>query len=476
MIADDFMASLGLPEVYRVGGSVRDGLLGRSTKDHDYLVRGASIERIAESIHATGSATARSLTLRDGRAVGVRTHLPGAGVIDITLPRKEISTGSGHRDFEIVCDPALSLEEDAHRRDFTMNALYRDVVTGQVHDPLGRGHADLDAGLIQTTHPYSFRDDPLRILRALRFMSVLGFVLSESTYQQMCEHASHVTALTLRGVSGTTLEELSKLLMGVEPLNALVKMCDSGVFEVLLPELASMIGFDQRTVHHDKSLDLHTFQAIQVAADRDASLRVRLALLFHDAGKPWMAWRDVDGRAHYYPLTAAKARECGAPPTAVYSHEWWGAWLAERALIRLNAPADLRRDVITLVERHMLRLGGQVKPIKVRTWRSEMNDDLLSDLFEHRRCDVLGQGKDDVVGPLASLAQIEAAQALAVAEGVPRSTKELAIDGRALTALGLEGSAIGEVQRQLLHEVMAQPKLNDRAWLHRRAAELARQQ
>jgi tRNA nucleotidyltransferase (CCA-adding enzyme) len=472
MTPDEYMASLGLPEVYAVGGSVRDQLLGCEGKDSDYLVREASIQQIREAFVAAGAQSVKPLRLRDGREVGVRAAVRGLRLIEVTLPRKEVSTGPGHRDFKIVCDQNLSLADDAIRRDFTINALYRDVKTDDILDPQG-GERDIGARIIRTIHPDSFRDDPLRILRALRFVSTLGFNLELRTMLEMATHAGNVSALTLKGVSGTALEELSKLLMGEKPKYAFRLMRETKVLSVFLPELSSMIGFEQKSAYHDKTCDDHTFDAIQIAADHHASLRVRMALLFHDAGKPWMAWMDEDNHKHYYELTPEQIREYNAPPTAMYSHEWWGAFLAEKALTRFNAPADLKGDVLTLIERHMVPLRP-VKAIKVRTWRAELGDSLLGDLITHRECDVLGKG-DDTEDALYALSRLREEQTWTISQGVPRSTKELTIKGTDLVALGLKGPEIGEVQRELLHEVMAQPKLNDREWLLSRAAKLAKQ-
>jgi tRNA nucleotidyltransferase (CCA-adding enzyme) len=461
------MASLELPETYRVGGSVRDEVLDRPSNDSDYVVRGASIDEIRDALAAAG-AGAKALRLRDGRQVGVRAEVRGLGLVEIVLPRKEVTTGKGHRDFRIVCDPSLTLAEDAERRDFTMNALYRNVRSGEVLDPLG-GLDDIARRQIRTTHPDSFRDDPLRTLRALRFVSQLRFDLVAGTYAEMQVHAEHVTALTLRGVSGTALLELEKLLAGPAVGYAMRLMRDSGVLTVLLPELASMAGFEQRSAYHDKTLDEHAFDTLQAAADLNASPRVRMALLFHDAGKPWMAWAGDNGRLHYYAISPTQAAKAGTP-TAVYSHEWWGAFLADSALDRLNAPRDTRRDVRTLIERHMLSLA-RVRSVKLHTWRAELGDNLLRDLIQHRRCDVLGKG-GEIADALQALDLLDAQLQDAIDAGVPRSTKQLALTGAEIAALGFKGPAIGDIQRQLLHAVMADPSRNDRDWLLERARRL----
>lgn len=443
---DTFIASLKL-EAYRVGGSVRDELLGRRPKDADYVIRNASLPELHRALDFGHDGRVTPLKLRDGRQVGWRAAMDGLGLMEIALPRTEVSTGPGHRDFEIVVEPGLPLERDAERRDFTINALYRNVHTREVADPSGRGRHDLDHKLLNTTHPDSFRDDPLRILRALRFVATLpGFDLSKVAYAEMRRHAGATHGLTERGVSGTALTELQKLLMGRRVARALRLARDAGVLAVLLPELADMIGFEQESRYHDMTTDEHTFTALDAAAGMHCDLRVRMALLFHDAGKPKSSWKGDDGRLHYY----------ANPELGTEDHEAIGARLAARALARLNAPASLRRDVTTLIERHMVSLSGKTRPAKVRRWRCELGDELLSDLLKHRLADVMGKGTVDY-SHLRALARLEQIREDAERAGVPASVKQLAVNGHDAKALGLEGEAIGKALRGVLHEVVSQP-------------------
>lgn len=466
---DRLMGALDLPEVYRVGGSVRDELLHRKPKDADYVVRGADLEKLGVEARKLGKVT--PLKLRDGRIVGARVAPRGHGLIDIALPRTEVSTGPGRQDFEIVTDPALPLFADAERRDFRFNALYRDVRTGGVMDPLGFGLWDLDHGYVNTTHRDSFRDDPLRILRALRFVSVLpGFDLTSATINEMKRHADAVTGLTQKGVSGTALDELCKLLMGTRPNVALAHGRDTGALGVLLPELVPSFGFDQGSRYHDMTTDEHTFEALRVAAALGLSLRVRMALLFHDSGKPEAAWIGEDGRKHYYSKVMQRAPD-GVVEVETEDHEVVGARNARAALTRLNAPRALRENVCTLIERHMLDIGGKTKPVKVRRWRSELGDALLEDLIKHRMADCMGKGEINY-DHLKALARLEKIREDAVDQGVPVSVKQLKIKGGEIAALGIAGRAIGDIQRQLLHEVMSDPSRNDRDWLITRAQKL----
>jgi tRNA nucleotidyltransferase (CCA-adding enzyme) len=468
---DQYMATLDLPEVYRVGGSVRDELLGRQAKDSDYMIRGTGFENIAHELTSNGAKISPLKLRGGGKQIGWRALVRGLGVLEIVVPRTEVSTGTGRHDFDIICDSELPLEQDAIRRDFTINALYRNVKTGDLVDPLGLGQDDLKKKIIRTTHSSSFRDDPLRTLRALRFVSRLpDFGLSIDTYDQMVLHSGAVTGLTQKGVSATALDELSKILMGSRPGLALDTAARSGVLTVLLPELEPMIDFDQRSRYHEKNTSEHVFDAVQAAANMHthAPLRVRMALLFHDCGKPKMAWTDDAGLQHYYALSAEKAVELGASVFSLRSHEYWGAVMAGEALHRLNAPKDLRKDVVTLIERHMLPLHENIRPIKIRKLRAELGDSLLRDLITHRLADVLGKGGDtsDAVEVLAWIAN---EQQRAIDADVPTNVTQLGISGRELVDLGLQGAEIGRVQKQLLHEVLAQPKLNTNEWLVSRA-------
>jgi tRNA nucleotidyltransferase/poly(A) polymerase len=458
---DNFIGALGV-EAYRVGGSVRDELLGRRVKDADYMVRGVDLLSLGKLLRVDADTKVTPLSLRDGRQAGWRVARKGLGLIEVVLPRTEVSTGPGHRDFEIAVDPAITKQEDAKRRDFTFNALYKLVPDGPIADPTGTGLYDLQHRFIRTTHPDSFRDDPLRTLRALRFVSTLGYELTTDTREQMTEHAHAVTGLSANGyASGTVLDELCKLLMGQDPAGALRIARDTGVLATLLPELAPMLGFEQASRYHDMTTDEHTFKALETAAHVDAPLRVRMALLFHDAGKPESAWIGKDGRKHYYANGDTE------------DHEIVGARIWDKAAARLGAPRDLRDDVRTLILNHMVTISGAVKYTKVARERVRLGDAMLRDLYLHRMCDICGKGKPDKVH-LAKMGEMERVRAEAVEAKVPASVKDLAINGNDLKNLGADGRKIGETLRAVLDEVVCQPneQLRSRDWQLERARTL----
>jgi tRNA nucleotidyltransferase (CCA-adding enzyme) len=457
---DNFMARLGV-EAYRVGGSVRDEILGRRVKDFDYVVRGVGYAELGRKLLAAG-AKPTPITDRNGRALGWRAR-DGKVHVEITLPRKEISTGPLHTDFEIVMCPNLSLTEDAKRRDFTFNALYKMVGAprgvagvGVVADPTSRGLYDLQHRLICTTDPDSFRDDPLRILRALRFCSVLGYDFNSETLDQLHTHADAVTGLTTKNyVSGTVYEEMSKLLMGDDVAKALRIAASTGVLGTLFPELAPMIGFDQGSRYHDMTTDEHTFTALATAAKCEAPLRVRWSLLFHDAGKPDSAWVGTDGRTHYYSTVMQRAPD-GVVEVETEDHEVVSERLWRSAAARMNVPRGLRNDVSTLILHHMVGCTGKVKGAKVRRARVQLGDELLRDLHMHRMCDLSGKGNRNRA-MLIHVAEQEDARRRAQMYGVPASVKELQIDGKDAQEAGLEGAAIGRALRQVLDEVVVDP-------------------
>ena len=156
------------------------------------------------------------------------------------------------------------------RRDFTVNAIARRLETGELVDPLG-GRADLEARRLRTVSPQSFREDPLRLVRALRFVSQLGFEPDEELLAQMREEAPAVKLVSGEriggGLAADGMGELSKLLLGAEPARALRLARDTGVLVELLPEFGPAIGFDQESRYHDLTVDEHTFAVVQAAAD-----------------------------------------------------------------------------------------------------------------------------------------------------------------------------------------------------------------
>src|SRR5690349_10561638 len=464
---ENYVRSLGL-DAYLVGGAVRDELLGLESKDADFLVPGVDTDGLKRALEPHGRV--EDLVVA-GRLVGVRLHprdrairkLTPAG-IEFAPPRKEVSTGPGRHDFEIVADPDLSVEDDMRRRDFTVNAMARRLDTGDLVDPLG-GRADLEARRLRTVSPQSLREDPLRLVRALRFVSQLGFEPDAELLAQMREEAPAVKLVSGEriggGLSADGMGELSKLLLGAEPARALRIARDTGVLVELLPEFRRAIGFDQESRYHDLTVDEHTFAVVQAAADNGFSLAVRLAALFHDLGKPIVGWRGHDGRLHYY----------AKPGFAAHGHDRVGADLAAEALLRLRYPNALRKRVVRIVRRHMFQPGkGDAR--RARRFLRRNGDQLAFDLIDHKQADLLGKrGSEGEPPPLEEIERLARFREVVEQElSSPHRLRDLDVDGNDLIAAGFPpGPQLGRVLDELLDAVVDEPALNTREELLRRA-------
>jgi tRNA nucleotidyltransferase (CCA-adding enzyme) len=262
------------------------------------------------------------------------------------------------------------------------------------------------------------------------------------------------------GLAADGMGELSKLLLGNEPLRALRLARDTGVLVELLPEFREAIGFDQESRYHSMTVDEHTFAVVQAAADMGTPLRVRLAALFHDLGKPHVAWRGTDGRLHYYARTGYSAK----------SHEQVSADLAAAALARLRYPTDLRRRVLRIVRAHMLD-PGKGDAVRARKLLARFGTGLLFDLLDHKEADLRGKGDRP---PLDDLRRLERFRRVVEREQRnPHRLRDLAIGGDDLIVLGYEpGPALGRTLQTLLEEVVEQPSRNTREHLLERAEAL----
>ena len=444
---EDFVRGLHL-DAYLVGGAVRDELLGRDSKDADFVVPGVDYEGLHNALEPYGRVEELEVA---GRRVGARLHprdpklrrLAPAG-IEFAPPRAERSTGPGRHDFEIVADPDLPLEADMARRDFTVNAMARRLKTGEIIDPFG-GADDLRNGVLRTVRPRSFAEDPLRIVRGLRLVSQLGLEPDAQTLQQMRAEAPSVALVSGERVGGGLhsdgMGELSKLLLGREPARALRLARDTGVLAALLPEFEPAIGFEQDSERRHLPLDEHIFAVVQAAADAGAPLAVRLGALFHDLGKP----------------------------SSNGTHAERGAKLASAALRRLRYPRRLRAYVTRLVRAHAFSLED-VDGLFARRFLREHGDELAFDLVAHKEADL--RGKKISPDELESVARLR--RLLEQQQDQPHRLTDLAVDGSDLIELGFsEGPAVGRTLESLLDAVVDDPALNTRDQLLERAREAA---
>ena len=308
--------------VFYVGGFVRDKLLGKDNKDIDIEVHGVEPDTLFEILGRIGEPQSF------GKSFGVFA-LKGYD-IDIAMPRREKATGRGHKDFEVFVDPYIGTFDAARRRDFTMNALMEDVLTGEVVDHFG-GLDDLKAGIIRHIDPETFIEDPLRVLRAAQFAARFGFSIAPETIE-LC-----------RGIDLSTLskervvEELKKALLKAEkPSIFFESLRAMDQLSVWFPELEQLI--QDPKYHPEGDVWVHTMEVIdRAAAYRDKvtePFRFMLLALTHDLGKI-VATEEVKGRIH------------------AYGHEKKGMALVENFVRRLTGEKGVNAYVLNMVPLHM---------------------------------------------------------------------------------------------------------------------------
>ena len=393
-----------------VGGCVRDALMRTAggPKDFDFEVYGLSPD-------ALSAALSRRFGLDFvGASFGV-IKLKGCG-IDVALPRRETKLGLGHRAFEMECDPFLPVKDAAARRDFTINAIYQDPLTGEIIDPWG-GCEDLERKVLRHVSPH-FTEDPLRVLRGMQFVARFGLAPATETIE-LCR------GMTTEGLAQERLMgEWSKLLLqGVKISKGLEFLRATG-WLAFYPELERLVGCEQDPHWHPEG-DVwnHTLQCLDAFAssrnpDDDDNLVVALAVLCHDFGKPFCTSYDpVKGR-----IRSLGHDEAGAAPAVEF-------------LKRLTNEERLLKEVPQLVRLHM-------RPYAM--WRDKSSDGAIRRLAT----------KVSSIGSLVKVAAadgtpqeactwlLEQARRLEVAAAAPRPI----VTGKDLIALGLKpGVEFGKI-------------------------------
>ncbi len=400
-------------EAYVVGGCVRDALLGLTPHDYD-MCTSATPEQIAQVFSS-------HRLVRSGEIHGTIGVILEDEVFEITTFRTEGGySDSRHPDWvEFVTD----LNADLARRDFTVNAMAYAPDWGYI-DPWG-GQRDLHHRILRTVGDGAvrFQEDPLRILRGVRFAVCYGLTPDPSTQKAMLDQAYLMDNLARERV----FSELCKLIVRV---NAQDLLRYAPIITQVIPELEASVGFDQHSPHHAHDVYTHIALTVQSVPDE---LPLRLAALLHDAGKPQVFSQDETGRGHFYEHAKVSAR------------------IAEQVLLRLKAPTALCSQVVFLVERHMTPLEPERKLLLRRL--SAYGEEGVRWLLSLQRADFCSKGVDN--GEAAYFDQIETLLNEICAEAPCLTAKDLAVHGDDLLSLGLEpGPHIGEGMRFLLQQVL----------------------
>jgi len=433
--------------LYAVGGRVRDEFRASEppveAKDLDYVVVGIALDDLTERLRAIGSVNVV------GASFAVVKLSTPVGDADVALPRRERSTGPGHRDFAVESGPDVPLADDLGRRDFRMNMIARRIGDDTIVDPFG-GVADIVARRIDIVSPRAFVEDPLRMLRAAQFAARFDFGVSEDALAAMTESAPLVATVSPERVH----DELTKLLaLAARPSVGLEILRATGVLALVWPEILEGVDVDQNEWH---AYDVYRHSLATLDAAPPGDLLLRLAALLHDVGKP----RTKDG-PHFY------------------RHEHVGADMSVAMLERLRFPRDTVTAVEHLVRQHMYSADPELQPKSIRRFVNRIGVDHLERLFALRHADVIGSGLPKRTDENE---RFEARVAEIVAEHPPFTVRDLAIDGgdvvRLLVARGLAppmfrgDERVGAILRTLFDEVVDDPQRNERTMLLRRTEEL----
>lgn len=423
-----------------VGGCVRDELMGRHPKDWDVEVYGIEPPKLRELLDQLGAVNVV------GEAFTVYKL---GGDLDVSLPRRERKTGRGHRAFFIEGDPIMTIEDAASRRDFTINAILQDPLSGEILDPF-QGRDDLERKILRAVSPDTFGEDSLRVLRAAQFAARFEFEIDPQTIE-LCRSID-LSDLPAERIWG----EIEKLLMRARrPSIGLDWLRKLNAIEQLFPEIKALIDVPQDPEWHPEGdVFVHTLlvtdRAREVVADLSYAkqVTVMLAALCHDFGKP-ATTEFVDGR-----LRSRGHEEAGVAPTLSF---------LERLNLHTVDGYDVRAQVLALVRDHL-------KPGEYYKRRDEVGDGAfrrlarrceLDLLYRVARADSLGRNADWVprekwYDAAAQEWFIARARELEVQEAAPAPI----LLGRHLLEMGLvPGPRLGEITRAV-YEMQLDGRVN----------------
>lgn len=441
-------------EAHLVGGCVRDLLLGKEPKDWDVATNATPEEIQKVFINFAGATADKPATIYENQfgTVGIKTESedPTLKIIEVTTYRIEGKyTDKRHPD-EVRF--AKTIEEDLSRRDFTVNAMAMNLAggkAGEIIDPFG-GQEDLKKKIIRAVGETEarFEEDALRILRAVRFMAQLGFVIDPATENAMKKHAG-----LLEFISKERIRDEFIKMIGTENAHEAVRLMErDGILRYVVPELVEGVEVGQNK-HHIFSVFEHNVRSLQYSVEQNHSLEVRIASLLHDAGKP-------------------RSKRGEGPDCTFYGHQVVGERLALEILGRLHFPKEMTERIALLVREHMFVYDPEtVTDAGARRLVRRVGKENLEALFQLREADRIGSGV-----PKAQPYRLRHLKfRIEKVSQDPVSAKMLKVNGEdIIREAGVEPSPkIGSMLAILLEEVLDDPTLNDREILISRVKSLA---
>lgn len=397
---------------YIVGGAIRDILLGLKPKDVDFATN--------LSYETLKTLFSEYTPKETGKSFGVLRIRVNNVDYEIAKFREDIY---GKEEKVSFVD---DIKNDLARRDFAINAMAYNEIDGIID--LYGGQKDIENKIINFVGNAEERiiEDPLRVLRAFRFMSRLNFSLSENTIEAIKKQKSLLNGIPKERIT----MEFSKLLLGDNIRNTLILMKDTGVLELIIPEFKATYDFNQCNPHHNLDLFNHI---INVVSKVSADLELRYTALLHDIAKPIVQTFDEKGIAHYK------------------THEIVGADMARDILTRMKLPVKLIDSVVEIIKKHMV-LYKDVTDKKFNKLLSEMGYNNLWRLIEH--CNADNSSKNNEV--VSTENDLHERLKRAVEKQMQVTVNDLAINGKDLIELGFTGPEIGQIKKELLDKYLSE--------------------
>ena len=404
-------------EAYVVGGCVRDSIIGKKPKDWD-ICTSATPEQIIKCLDGYK-------VVETGIKHGTVTVVTQYGQYEVTTFRVD-GKYSDHRRPDNVSFTS-SLSEDLARRDFTINAMAYSQETGVLD--FASGQDDLRRGLVRCVGDPDerFKEDALRILRAMRFASVYGFTIEPYTEWAMRKNVDLLEFMSMERIR----DELCKMLVGRDCDYVLHKYSD--IVTRIIPELKPCVGFHQNNRYHCYTVYDHIARAVSGYIGTD--IAVNVALLLHDIGKPECYTEDEKG-GHFKGHAAVSHR------------------IAEPILERLRFDNKTKKDILELVLYH----DAEIKPTPkvVKKWLSKVGEDQFKRMLDLRMADIYAHSPGTQVERMKECAKVRAVLDEVLEQQQCFTLKDMHINGDDIINLGvLEGKEVGEILRYLLDEVIA---------------------
>jgi tRNA nucleotidyltransferase (CCA-adding enzyme) len=428
-------------ENYLVGGCVRDLLLGREPKDWDLTTNATPEEIVALFPHTFYENQFGTVGVVNDEAEDEKLK-----IVEVTPYRLESGYSDARHPDKVSWGKTLA--EDLARRDFTINALAYDIEKEELID-LYEGEKDIKDKIIRTVGKPEerFSEDALRMLRALRLASELGFALAHETQSAIGENANLLEKISKERIR----DEFTKIIMSENPAIALDMAARLGVLDYISPEFEKGIGVEQNKAHAYTVWE-HLLRSLNHAAAKNFPLHVRLAALFHDIAKPH-----------------TKAMKNGQ--ATFYGHEVVGSRIVKKTLEDLRFSKDIIDKVYKLVRWHMFFSDTeQISKSAVRRIVRNVTPELIWDLMDMRVADRIGTGR-----PKETPYRLRKYKSL-IEEVMrdPISVKQLKVNGEDVMKLtGTTGGPhIGFILEILLSEVLENPEKNTKEYLEDRVREL----